>query len=285
MKKIYLFLLFLPLLSCNDWLDISPENSVTLTNYFQSEADLESLHTSMMARMKSACKGKQPYYYMSVDADELKPNISGWEADFGKEMMTKGKAWLNFTWSGDAVWAMEEASAVGVDLGYEVPLEGSNIWYDGWAIPKYARNVKAASYFMNYLCRPDIVSRNMEVTGYVSTVATPEILAEKIDTTLTEFSDVSYFFGPGAERIQIDPAQYPDRKVVERCAMIRDSGERTEAVLEMWSRVKGDNLGLGIVVVIFVSVGVMLVYTVYRRIQRYQHEKLQRRRRRHRKRR
>ena len=35
MKKIYLFLLFLPLLSCNDWLDISPENSVTLTNYFQ----------------------------------------------------------------------------------------------------------------------------------------------------------------------------------------------------------------------------------------------------------
>lgn len=52
-------------------------------------------------------------------------------------------------------------------------MEGSNIWYDGWAIPKYARNVKAASYFMNYLCRPDIVSRNMEVTGYVSTVAHP----------------------------------------------------------------------------------------------------------------
>lgn len=25
----------------------------------------------------------------------LKPNIAGWEADFGKEMMTKNKAWLN----------------------------------------------------------------------------------------------------------------------------------------------------------------------------------------------
>ena len=95
----------------------------------------------------------------------------------------------------------------------------------------------------------------------------------------------SYFFGPEADSVRIDKVQYPDRRVVERCAMIRDSGERTEAVLEMWSRVKGDNLGLGIVVVIFVSVGVMLVYTVYRRIQRYQHEKLQRRRRRHRKRR
>ena len=39
----------------------------------------------------------------------LKPNIAGWEADFGKEMMTKNKAWLNMTWSGDAIWAIEEA--------------------------------------------------------------------------------------------------------------------------------------------------------------------------------
>lgn len=42
----------------------------------------------------------------------LKPNIAGWEADFGKEMMTKNKAWLNMTWSGDAIWAIEEANAV-----------------------------------------------------------------------------------------------------------------------------------------------------------------------------
>ena len=33
----------------------------------------------------------------------LKPNIAGWEADFGKEMMTKNKAWLNMTWSGDCL--------------------------------------------------------------------------------------------------------------------------------------------------------------------------------------
>ena len=51
----------------------------------------------------------------------MKPNIAGWEADFGKEMMTKNKAWINFTWSGDAVWAIEEADAVGVELDYTVP--------------------------------------------------------------------------------------------------------------------------------------------------------------------
>ena len=230
------------------------------------------------------------YSQASVDTVEkylkaMKPMIAGWEADFGKEMMTKNKAWLNMTWSGDAVWAIEEAGAVGVNLDYEVPEEGSNVWYDGWVIPKYARNVKAASYFINYLCRPEVALRNMDACGYVSSVATPEILEEKLDTTLNYYADLSYFFGPEADSVRIDKVQYPDRRVVERCAMIRDSGERTEAVLEMWSRVKGDNLGLGIVVVIFVSVGVMLVYTVYRRIQRYQHEKLQRRRRRHRKRR
>ena len=189
---------------------------------------------------------------------KMKPNIAGWEADFGKEMMTKGKAWLNFTWSGDAVWAMDEAEAVGVELDYEVPREGSNIWYDGWAIPKYARNVKAASYFIDYLCRPDVALRNMDAIGYVSAIATPEIMEAKIDSTIEKVSDLSYFFGPGADSIRINPVQYPDRKVVERCAMIRDFGDRTELVLEMWSRVKGDNLNTGIVLLIFAVFGVLV---------------------------
>lgn len=210
----------------------------------------------------------------------MKPNIAGWEADFGKEMMTKNKAWLNLTWSGDAVWAIEEAEAVGVELGYEVPLEGSNIWYDGWAIPKYARNVKAASYFLDYLCRPDIALRNMDANGYVSAVATPEILEAKIDTTIEEYSNLSYFFGPGNDSIRIDRVQYPDHKVVERCAMIRDFGDETELVLEMWSRVKGDNLNTGIVLLIFAVFGLLFVWVVYRRIRDYKQKQRHRRRRR-----
>ena len=225
------------------------------------------------------------YSQECVDTVELylkrmKPFIAGWEADFGKEMMTKGKAWLNMTWSGDAVWAIEEAEGVGISLDYQVPIEGSNIWYDGWVIPKYARNVKAASYFINYLCRPEIALRNMDACGYVSSIATPEILEAKIDTSLHISSDLSYFFGPGAEKVSIDEIQYPDRSVVKRCAMIRDSGDRTPAVLEMWSRVKGDNLGAGIVLIILISLGAMTVYTVYKRVQRYKHNKNTRRRRR-----
>jgi len=209
----------------------------------------------------------------------MKPNIAGWEADFGKEMMTKDKAWINFTWSGDAVWAMEEAEAVGVELDYEVPREGSNIWFDGWAIPKYARNIKAASYFINYICRPDIAIRNMDAIGYVSAIATSEVLDEKIDPEIEEYSDLSYFFGPEADSIQINPVQYPDRKVVERCAMIRDFGDETELVLEMWSRVKGDNLNIGIVILIFTVFGLLFVWVVYQKIRKYKQKQRNRRRR------
>jgi spermidine/putrescine transport system substrate-binding protein len=70
----------------------------------------------------------------------LKPNLAGWEADFGKEMMTKGAIWFCYAWGGDAVWAIEEAAEVGVSLEYVVPQEGSNVWFDCWVIPKYAKN-------------------------------------------------------------------------------------------------------------------------------------------------
>lgn len=62
----------------------------------------------------------------------------------------------------------------------------------------------------------------------MSSIATPEILEEKVDTTLDYYADLSYFFGPDADSIQIDKIQYPDRKVVERCAMIRDFGDKNQ---------------------------------------------------------
>ena len=207
----------------------------------------------------------------------LKPNVAGWEADFGKEMMTKGKAWMNMTWSGDAQWAIEEAAEVGVDLGYVVPQEGSNVWYDGWVIPKYAKNVEAASYFINFMCRPDIALRNMEATGYVSSIASKDILEANVDET-ADYVDASYFFGPEAEHVRLLNTKYPDKSVIERCAMIRDFGDKTVNVLEIWSRVKGDNLNNGIVVLILVVVGGLCVFQIRQRYIRFKRERLQKRR-------
>ena len=192
--------------------------------------------------------------------------IAGWEADFGKEMMTKEKAYINLTWSGDAVWAIEEATSVGVSLDYYVPDEGSNVWFDGWVIPKYAKNVKAARYFINYMCRSDIALRNMDAIGYVSAVATPEVLEAKCDDSLDYYTDVSYFFGEGAERVKIDAVQYPDRSVIERCAMMHDSGARTEQMLEMWARVKGEVVKPWVLIVIVVTMVLLLIFGIRRKV-------------------
>ena len=196
-----------------------------------------------------------------------KRNIAGWEVDFGKEMMTKEKAYINVSWSGDAVWAIEEADAIGMELRYHVPREGSNVWFDGWVIPKYAVNTKAAAYFINFMCMPENALRNMDEIGYVSVVASPEILEAKIDSTLEEYSDLTYFFGEGADSVPVDNIQYPDRAVIERAALMRDCGNRTKSMIEMWSRVKGDNLDAWVYIVIGITFGGGGVWYVYNKVQ------------------
>jgi len=212
--------------------------------------------------------GKRTIYQVSNDQTDqdielveqqikkMKPNLAGWEADFGKEMMTKGEIWLGYAWSGDAVWAIEEAAAVNVSLDYVVPREGSNIWFDGWVIPKYAQNVKAASYFLNYLCQSEIALRNMDVSGYTSAIASPEILDAQIDSSLSETVNLSYFFGPGNDSLKINSIQYPDSSVVSRCVLVHDFLDKNDKVLEMWSRAKGDSMNnrMGIFIIGFILI-------------------------------
>ena len=192
---------------------------------------------------------------------QVKPLVAGWEADFGKEQMTQERGWLNFTWSGDAEWAMMEARDLGVDLRYEVPQEGSNVWFDGWVIPKYARNVKAASYFINFLCIPENAIRNMDFIGYVSTVTSAEVMDAMSDDELEETVDVRYLFGDieGADEAHLDPTLYPDASVIERCVMMRDWGEETPKLITAWSRVKGSNANAMTMVVIGLFFAVLLV--------------------------
>lgn len=211
---------------------------------------------------------------------KAKPYVAGWEADFGKEIMTKEKAWLNLSWSGDAAWAIDEAAAVDVELDYVVPDEGSVVWFDGWVIPKYAKNTKAASYFINFMCKPENAIRNMDAIGYVSVIATPEVqeyMSEwAVESGFDEPLDVSYFFGEDADSVILNPVFYPDKSVINRCAMMHDSGPRTAALLEMWSRVKGDNLNNWMVIFILVVFGALLILGIIRKMRRRQRQRRRR---------
>ena len=171
--------------------------------------------------------------------NSFKESVAGWEADFGKEQMTKELAWINLSWSGDAQWAIDEAAEMGLELRYNIPTEGSSVWFDGWVIPKYARNTKAASYFINFMCMPENALRNMDLTGYVSAIGGETILENMTDKEEYEALDASYFFGEGADSVHINHIMYPDKAAIERCAAMHDTD--TEALLKMWSRVKGDS--------------------------------------------
>ena len=171
--------------------------------------------------------------------NSFKESVCGWEADFGKEQMTKELAWINLSWSGDAQWAIDEAADIGMDLRYAIPETGSAVWFDGWVIPKYAKNIKAARYFINFMCKPENALRNMDMTGYVSAIGGEEILQSMTDPEEFDPIDVSYFFGPQADSVCINQVMYPEKDIIERCAMMHDRG--TEELLKMWSRVKGDS--------------------------------------------
>lgn len=192
---------------------------------------------------------------------QCKPGVNGWEADLGKEQMTKNRAYVSLNWSGDAVWAIEEAAAVKVELDYVVPEEGSTVWFDGWVIPKYAKNIKAATYFINFMCRPDIAIRNMEETGYVASNGSREVLESQIDESL-EPIDLSYFFGPDASAVRVNPILYPDLSVIERCALEHDWGDDTEKLLKMWQNVKGSKANMFTYVIIAVVIAAFAVYFV-----------------------
>ena len=192
---------------------------------------------------------------------QCKPGVNGWEADLGKEQMTKNRAYVSLNWSGDAVWAIEEAAAVNVELDYVVPEEGSTVWFDGWVIPKYAKNIKAATYFINFMCRPDIAIRNMEETGYVASNGSREVLESQIDESF-EPIDLSYFFGPDASAVRVNPLLYPDLSVIERCALEHDWGDDTEKLLKMWQNVKGSKANMFTYVIIAVVIAAFAVYFV-----------------------
>ena len=207
---------------------------------------------------------------------QVKDLVAGWEADFGKDQMTRERGWISLNWSGDAVWAIEEAAEVGLELKYIVPQEGSNVWFDGWVIPKYAVNVKAATYFIDFMCRPDIAIRNMDVTGYVSANGDISVLESQVDEELDPI-DVSYFF-PGADSVCVDPVLYPDKATIELCALEHDWGDDTAKLIEMWSRVKGENANVGTIIVVVLALVALAALGIWSKTKKARRRKSSRRR-------
>lgn len=198
---------------------------------------------------------------VEIALSDMKKNIYGFEVDSGKTDIVSGKISANLAWSGDAVYAMDLAEEEDdKELEFVIPNEGSTIYFDGWVMPKGA-NVELAQDFVDFLCRPEIAVMNMDYIGYTSAIAGDEIfdlVCENYAEEDGEYEyDLSYFFnGTLSEDKYTDgkaiirtntfgrqlTTQYPSTDEVARCGIMEDFGDRNEAVLEMWSKVKSNNI-------------------------------------------
>ena len=183
-----------------------------------------------------------------------KTTINTFEVDEGKDDIVKGAYHANLAWSGDAIYAMDSAeeNVPQKYLNYALPKEGSNVWFDGWCMPKGA-NVEIAEEFVNFISNPEIAVLNMDYVGYTSPIVGDEVW-EYVEETYsadenvqdTYEVDLSFYFGTEA-KIAIDSeeegrqfdAQYPTEEVLKKCCMMNDFGAQQKKVEEMWVRVKG----------------------------------------------
>lgn len=232
---------------------------------------------------------------VEVVLKQLKENIYGFEVDSGKTDIVSGKIDANLAWSGDAVYSMDLAEEEdGKELAFVIPKEGSTIYFDGWVMPKGA-NKELAQDFVDFLCRPEIAVMNMDYIGYTSAIAGDEIfdlVCENYEDEDGEFEyDLSYFFnGTLSEDKYTDgkaiirtntfgrqlTTQYPSPDEAARCGVMEDFGDRNEDVLEMWTKVKSNNItAFSYFMMAFLAVmaAIMLTSTVKRKLKKKRHRR------------
>ena len=203
---------------------------------------------------------------------EIRGNVYSFETDSGKADMISGKVLANVQWSGDAVYAMDQAEEDDFYLNWAVPKECTNLWFDGWVMLKSgvegdSAKKQAAEAFINFLSRPDNAVRNMYYIGYTSAIAGGDssLIYEYLDwnygadedeTDVIEYP-VGYFFAgdnsdenyvitaPTEQAKRQLSAQYPSEEEIARSAVMKYFDEEGNAnINQMWINVRCFNLSM-----------------------------------------
>ncbi|MBB5043756.1 polyamine ABC transporter substrate-binding protein [Shinella fusca] len=84
--------------------------------------------------------------------------------------LANGDICIAIGWSGDIFQARDRAEEAnnGVELGYSIPKEGTQMWFDQMAIPADAPHVEEAHAFLNYIMRPEVIAKSTEYVHYAN---------------------------------------------------------------------------------------------------------------------
>ena len=93
---------------------------------------------------------------------QIRPFIRRFSTSRAMTELVAGETCLAQAWSGDIQVGIREAKALGRDIRYVIPKEGSALWIDVLVIPKNAPNSDHAHMFINYILRPEVAAKISE---------------------------------------------------------------------------------------------------------------------------
>lgn len=167
--------------------------------------DLNTTNVNEIEEAKELLKKQRPLVQAYV-VDQVRDKMIGEEASIG------------VIYSGDAIYTKR----LNPNLEYVVPKEGSNIWIDGWVIPKNSNNKENAEAFINFMCDPEIALKNFEYITY----STPNKGAREL------IED---------EEIKNSPVAFPSQDVINRCTTFKYLGEEIESLyIQKFNEAKGE---------------------------------------------
>lgn len=114
-----------------------------------------SMNTENEAELQDA------YEWLVQCVTTMKPEIV---TDEIIDNMAQGRKALGLCYSGDATYIMSENE----NMGFFMPEEGTNRWYDSMVIPTTAESFELAHEFMNFISSYDIAYANSDYVGYTS---------------------------------------------------------------------------------------------------------------------
>jgi putrescine transport system substrate-binding protein len=151
----------------------------------------------------------------------IRPAIRKFHSSEYLNALANGEICLVVGFSGDIKQAQRRAAEArsGIEIGYVIPKEGAQMWFDNLAIPKDARHVDEAHALIDFLLRPDIAARNTNFIRY----ANGNLASQKyIDRAILE-----------------DPTIYPSPELMQRFYTIAAHDQATTRLINrLWTRIK-----------------------------------------------
>jgi putrescine transport system substrate-binding protein len=152
---------------------------------------------------------------------KVRPYVRKFHSSEYLSALATGEICLVVGWSGDVMQARGRAAEAnnGVEIGYSIPKEGAQMFFDNLAIPADAQHVAEAYELINYLYRPEVAAKNSNFLSY----ANGNLASQKlIDPKILGDKDI-----------------YPDEMTLKKLFVITARDPATQRIINrLWTRVK-----------------------------------------------